>query len=390
MPKVSILMPACNVEKFLHECMDSVIGQTLKDIEIICIDDGSKDSTGKILDEYAQKDNRIKVIHKVNTGYGNSMNVGLDCATGEYIGIIETDDFAEQDMFEQLYGAAKKYNADVVKSNYYTYVSQPEPSSTYFEVLKQFDNYNTVFCPEDFQDIFRVRPSIWSGIYRRNMLIEKKIRFNETPGASYQDTGFAFKIWASAERAVLLKEAYLHYRIDNANSSVKSTSKIFCLCDEYESMDEFLNLYPDKKEKLQKLETYLKYESYRWNYERLSLEYKYCFLLRMKSELQAAKDAGYLEKSFFKDFQWKKLDQILNHTDDFFKQSCKADLGGKNSIQDMLDENKDLRNKLKSIKKDVKQLKKRIEELENSTSFKIGKKITYVPRKVKRVLNGGK
>lgn len=92
MAKVSILMPACNVEKFLKECMDSVVNQTLKDIEIICIDDGSRDSTGNILDEYAQKDNRIKVIHKANSGYGHSMNVGLQNATGEYIGIIETDD----------------------------------------------------------------------------------------------------------------------------------------------------------------------------------------------------------------------------------------------------------------------------------------------------------
>lgn len=75
--KSTILMPACNVEKFLKECMDSVVNQTLKDIEIICIDDGSRDSTGNILDEYAQKDNRIKVIHKANSGYGHSMNVGL-------------------------------------------------------------------------------------------------------------------------------------------------------------------------------------------------------------------------------------------------------------------------------------------------------------------------
>ena len=100
MIKVSILMPACNVEKFLRECMDSVVGQTLKDIEIICIDDGSKDSTGDILDDYAEQDERVKVIHKPNSGYGHSMNVGLQHATGEYIGIIETDDFADLDMFE--------------------------------------------------------------------------------------------------------------------------------------------------------------------------------------------------------------------------------------------------------------------------------------------------
>ena len=136
MAKVSILMPACNVEKFLKECMDSVVNQTLKDIEIICIDDGSRDSTGNILDEYAQKDNRIKVIHKANSGYGHSMNVGLQNATGEYIGIIETDDFADLNMFDELYKAAKENHADVVKSNYYSYVSQPEPQSTYYEVLK--------------------------------------------------------------------------------------------------------------------------------------------------------------------------------------------------------------------------------------------------------------
>lgn len=114
MPKVSILMPACNVEKFLRECMDSVVNQTLEDIEIICIDDGSKDATGDILDEYAEKDSRIKVIHKPNSGYGHSMNVGIDNATGEYIGIVETDDFADLNMFEELYAVAKRCNADEI------------------------------------------------------------------------------------------------------------------------------------------------------------------------------------------------------------------------------------------------------------------------------------
>ena len=165
MPKVSILMPACNVEKFLRECMDSVVNQTLEDIEIICIDDGSKDATGDILDEYAEKDSRIKVIHKPNSGYGHSMNVGIDNATGEYIGIVETDDFADLNMFEELYAVAKRCNADVVKSNYYTYVSHPEPQSTYFEVLKEYDLYDKVFKPVEHQDIFRVRPCILSLIH---------------------------------------------------------------------------------------------------------------------------------------------------------------------------------------------------------------------------------
>ena len=109
MAKVSILMPACNVEKFIRECMDSVVKQTLEDIEIICLNDGSKDMTGVILDEYAEKYPTVKVIHKPNSGYGHSMNVGLQHATGEYIGVVETDDWAELDMFEsELFNICNK------------------------------------------------------------------------------------------------------------------------------------------------------------------------------------------------------------------------------------------------------------------------------------------
>lgn len=383
MAKVSIIMPACNVENFIEECMDSIIHQTLEDIEIICVDDGSTDTTGKILDTYASKDKRIKVIHKENSGYGNSMNIGLDNASGEYIGIIETDDFADPDMFEKLYAVAKQNDADVVKSNYYTYVSKPEPTSTFLEVLAPFEKYNTIFCPLEFQDIYRVKPCIWTGLYRRSMIIEHAIRFNETPGASYQDTSFAFKIWTSANRVILVKDAYLHYRTDNSNSSVKSSAKIFCLCDEYAEMDRFLEMNQDKKEKLQKIKTYLKYESYRWNYERLAIEFKYCFLLKMKEELSAAEKEGNLDSSLFKDFQWIKLSKILNDTDTFFKESCIKELGGNASVQDLVNENKNL-------KTENKRLKKFNEELKKSTSYRLGKKLTYIPGKVKNLLKGAR
>ena len=102
MSKVSIVMPAYNVEKYLRQCMDSIVNQTLKDIEIIPVDDGSPDKCGKIMDEYAAADSRIKPIHQSNGGYGKAVNAGINAATGEYIGIVETDDWAEPDMFEKL------------------------------------------------------------------------------------------------------------------------------------------------------------------------------------------------------------------------------------------------------------------------------------------------
>ena len=121
MAKVSVIIPIYNVEKYLQECLDSVIDQTLKDIEIILVDDGSPDNCPRICDEYAQKDARIKVIHKENGGYGSAVNRGLEEATGEYIGIVEPDDYIDSDMYEDLYNIAQTNNADIVKSDHYTF-----------------------------------------------------------------------------------------------------------------------------------------------------------------------------------------------------------------------------------------------------------------------------
>ena len=117
--KVSVLVPIYNVEEFLPECLDSLVNQTLKEIEIICINDGSKDNSLDIIKKYATEDKRIVIIDKKNSGYGDSMNRGLKKATGEYVGIVESDDFIDLDAFEKLYKIAKHENVEVVKSNFY-------------------------------------------------------------------------------------------------------------------------------------------------------------------------------------------------------------------------------------------------------------------------------
>jgi glycosyltransferase involved in cell wall biosynthesis len=141
MAKVSIIIPTYNVEQYLKECMDSVVNQTLKDIEIICVDDGSTDSSGKILDEYAQKDSRIKVIHKENGGYGKAMNLGIDNATGEYIGIVEPDDYVELDMYKSLYNAAKEHDVDLVKADFNRFVDKKSRRVFFYRKLDKSGNY---------------------------------------------------------------------------------------------------------------------------------------------------------------------------------------------------------------------------------------------------------
>ena len=122
MPKVSILVPVYNVEKYLPQCLESIAQQSLQDIEIICINDGSTDGSADILKSFAQEDSRFRIIQKENAGYGAALNDGLRAATGEYIGIVESDDKVDASMYEELYTAARKRQVDFVKSEaYYWY-----------------------------------------------------------------------------------------------------------------------------------------------------------------------------------------------------------------------------------------------------------------------------
>ena len=363
MAKVSILMPACNVEKFLDECMQSIVSQTLKDIEIICVNDGSKDATGRILDRYAYEDHRIKVIHKPNSGYGHSMNVALDHATGEYIGILETDDWAEPDMFERLYQQAAEFDADVVKSNYYRYKSVPEPQNEFFEVLKPFDLYGQVFSPVHHMDMMRVAPCIWSGIYRRSMLLENQVRFNETPGASYQDTSFGFKVWTSAKRVYFDRAAYLHYRVDNEKSSVKAAGKVFCICDEYAESERYLEQFPEKKQTFERMKNALKYESYRWNLQRLSFGFKYAFLLRIRDEFALEEQKGLLDRSLFSDYTWNHMMMIIHDTDAYYSKECLKAIKPYATVEDAMEDLKVRKDRLKTKNEKLKQKTEECERL---------------------------
>lgn len=121
-PKISVIVPIYNVEKYLDDCMHSLLNQTLRDIEIIMVDDESPDNCPKMCDEYAKRDSRIKVIHKKNAGLGFARNSGLDIATGEFVAFIDSDDFIDLNMFEHLYQIAKEYHADEVRCGVKFYV----------------------------------------------------------------------------------------------------------------------------------------------------------------------------------------------------------------------------------------------------------------------------
>ena len=296
MLKVSVLVPVYNVERYLSECMDSLVNQTLKDIEIICINDGSTDDSLNILQEYAKRDARIKIIDKNNAGYGHTMNIGIQEAQGEYIGILESDDFADANMFEVLYDVAAALEADFAKSNYWEYKNH---ASAFVRSLED-GPYQEVFTPRrDLLCSFIFKPTIWSAIYKRNFILKNNIAFNETPGASFQDTSFNFKVFACAERAVFVEDAFVHYRQDNEASSVKRPDKVYCVVDEYRKSAEFLATRPDLKGQLEYLLPALKWNTYQWNYRRISPDFKYEFMEKMMDEFQNLWDSNAIYPSYW-------------------------------------------------------------------------------------------
>jgi len=292
MCKVSVLVPVYNVKPYLQQCLDSLVAQTMDDIEFICIDDGSTDGCSEILDMYAERDKRFHVIHKENSGYGASMNVGLRASRGKYIGIVESDDFADAEMFASLYETAERYQAEIVKSNCWSFQGGV---STFWE-CSAGHRYGEPLAPaRDDRELFFTELAIWACLYRRDFLAKHQILFHETPGAAYQDVSFGFLTKACAERLVLVKEAYLHYRRDNAGSSVHSKGKIFSLIDEYDYMERYLDENPlPCTEHLHKIVAEIYYRSFDFVEHRIGRESWFPFWKRAYPKLQAAKEKGYL------------------------------------------------------------------------------------------------
>ncbi|MBR1795868.1 glycosyltransferase family 2 protein [Candidatus Saccharibacteria bacterium] len=294
-PRLSILIPVYNAEPFLRECLDSVKQQTFTDFEAICVNDGSTDGSLQILKEYASQDPRLKIIDKANSGYGDSLNQAIKQAKGDYIGIVEPDDYIEPNMFEVLYSFARQTRADIVKASFYHYYGKTgknQPENMFFR-----GENNQLINPKKTQSVFLVSPTIWSAIYRREMLLKNQIEFLPTPGASYQDIGFAFKTFACAETVFCSNLPLYHYRRDNSASSVNSSTKIMAVKNEFDGIDEFLEAHELKRQYFT-IAALCRFRSYLWNYNRLRRRAALDFAETAQQDYQKLAAQGFKLESF--------------------------------------------------------------------------------------------
>ena len=146
--KISVVMPVLNTAAYIRECMESLVNQTLREIEILCVDGGSTDGTREILEEYAKRDHRVRILEdtKGSTGYAN--NLGMEKAVGEYVAIVEPDDFVSLDMYERLYSVAKENYADVVRADYQVFFGQGESREYINKAIAAKGDYDKVLNPQ--------------------------------------------------------------------------------------------------------------------------------------------------------------------------------------------------------------------------------------------------
>ncbi len=201
---ITVVVPVYKVEKYLAKCLDSIINQTYKNLEIILVDDGSPDNSGMICDEYAQKDDRIKVIHKENGGVAKARNDAIDIANGEYIGFVDSDDWVEPDMYEVLVNNIKKYNADISMCGETIYengvVSIDNADGKVVEMDCNMAKKETV--------IGGSMGLIWNKIYKKNVV--ENVRFNSEYGCS-EDLLFVYQCIANSNKIVLDNQSKYNY-----------------------------------------------------------------------------------------------------------------------------------------------------------------------------------
>ena len=393
-PKVSVVLPVYNAGKYLRQCLDSLKAQTLKDLEFICVNDGSTDRSLAIIREYQKDDPRFIAIDKPNSGYGHAMNCGLDVARGEYVGVVEPDDFVKPQMYEKLVAAADENGVDFAKSGlFFHWSNRPDRE---VRVSSDASIIGRVLSPKEDIGIFNATMNNVTGIYRRDFVERNRIRFTETPGASYQDNSFYLQVHFLAKSAYLLGESFYCYRQDNAASSINSKGKAFAIFEEYRLNERLFDGRPDVRAAFYGQYLYKKYKSYKYHLGRIEVRSQIPFLEKMSAEFRAHADRGEIDYSLMAPGQSGALKAIIDNWPAYYVTQWQIKLNAEKKKTDEakvrvaeLNERAAVAGaKIDSARRQtvadrmrITQLQKEVAALKASESYRVGMLVTWPARK---------
>ncbi len=291
MPKVSVVVPIYNVEKYIKKCMDSLVNQTLQEIQIIFVNDGSTDESGNIAKEYASKyPNKIIYLEKENGGLSDARNFGMRYAEGEYIAFLDSDDYVENTMYEEMYNKALQENSDYVECDFlWEY-----PDKTKKDKRNSYNNKKEMLT--------NVRVVAWNKLIKREILEKNNISFPK--GLRYEDIEFTYKLIPYLNKVSYVDKEFVHYVQRNnsiANVQNERTAEVFTIFDNIIKYYQEKNFYEEYKEELE------------YSYSRILL----CSSLKRICKIKDSKTRKKLiEETFEKLYQqfplWKE-NKILNN-----------------------------------------------------------------------------
>lgn len=313
---VSVIVPIYNQEKYLQECLDSIINQTLKEIEILCINGGSTDGTASILEKYANRDLRIKVITEYNLGEARNCNVGIDNATGKYLTFVHSDDYIDSKMCEILFNKAEENQLDVVKYNHY-YIKDDcidKIRQVYLrrEIIDPY-YYNVISNIHKDKRFFSMCMPMWSGLYNREFIQKNHIWANEDKETSFVDNGFTFQVMLLAKRMCFINRGLYFYRMDNVNSLSRQDHPYKKIRREYDFIRRFLERDEERYKTYIAMYHFFKYCNYQYVYSITPEEEKEEVRHQMAVEFaEAIKKNEAKADIYFSSEQWKNYIEIAS------------------------------------------------------------------------------
>jgi glycosyltransferase involved in cell wall biosynthesis len=393
---VSVVIPVYNAEKYLNDTLSDLINQSLREIEIICVDDGSTDKSSQIIKEISLKDPRVQFIGQKNLYAGVARNNGLDHAKGEYVIFLDADDRFEQDLLKKMYEQIKKTNADVCvcAANRFDNLGKIYETDVYLKT-KLLPDKNP-FSKYDMPDhIFNFATNVpWNKMLKREFLMEHSLRFQNLRRAN--DTYFSLMALFLADRITYVTDRLINYRIDNDTSlSGQSKTMDTCFYDSYQYTLEKMHQFEDYdlvKRSFQNrvlsgflhaLNLQTEFNNYKSIYQLIQTEglqlfgLDCCNLMDLdvqwqRRDLELMRNASPEEYILYKSNERRKENDKLKAD----KRILKAD-------------KKRLNQELKSTKKLLKTTEKELDKIRNSTSFKLGRTIMTVPIKIKKLTTRG-
>ena len=242
--KISVILPVYNVEKYLHVCLNSVLNQTYQDFEIICIDDASTDSSLEILEYFAKKDSRVKIIKQdFNQGPGHSRNCGLNVAKGKYIFFLDGDDWIDFNTFEVLVKKAEDNNLDLLFFNEINFHEERREFSmeghSYNDSIINFDNNVFNHFDLDKENFFKLSSHVWNKLYLKSFLDNNNIRFSNE-NLAYEDIPFFYNVITAADRISLVKDKLYNFRKNKFSFRKSNDERIF---DMFRIYEDVLNVF---------------------------------------------------------------------------------------------------------------------------------------------------